>query len=122
MKIFLILEDEPFIAMDLQLAFEDAGCTAQTAISCEEAFEVVDAGPISGAVLDVNLGRGETCEAIAVELSRRAIPFVLHTGDLDRAGEFIRGLDAPVVSKPRPAEDVVRQMLKMSGACDPAAA
>ncbi len=118
MKTYLILEDEPFIAMDLQMAFEDAGCCAETAVNCAEAFDVVGGGAIIGAVLDVNLGRGETCEAIAIELNKRAIPFILHTGDLNRAGEFIRGFEAPVVAKPRPAEDVVSQVLRMTGACD----
>ena len=42
---------------------------------------------IDGAVLDVNLGHGETCEPIAVELRKRRIPFLLHTGDLDRVLE-----------------------------------
>jgi len=38
MKCILILEDEPLIAMDLQLAFEDAGAEAVVTVSCDEAM------------------------------------------------------------------------------------
>jgi DNA-binding NtrC family response regulator len=96
------------------MAFEDVGYQAHTVITCAEAFEVVERQDIHGAVLDVNLGRGHTCEEIARELHKREIPFVLHTGDLDRAGEFLRDLAAPVIAKPRPAEDVVKQVLRMT--------
>jgi DNA-binding response OmpR family regulator len=113
MQCFLILEDEPLIAMDLKFAFEDEGVDAVTAGTCEEAMAALDRESFAGAVLDVNLGHGRTCEHTAVELKRRGIPFVLHTGDLDRVGEFLRGLDAPVLAKPRPAEDVVRYALSL---------
>lgn len=110
---FLILEDEPLIAMDLQFAFEDEGFEAVTAGSCEEAMAALEDQEFAGAILDVNLGHGTTCEKAAAELKRRGIPFVLHTGDLDRVGEFLRALEAPILSKPRPAEDVVRYTLAM---------
>ena len=113
MKCFLILEDEPLIAMDLQFAFEDAGHDAVTAVSCEEACELIDQKDLAGAVLDVSLGGGQTCEQAARELAKRRIPFVLHTGDLDRAGEYLRNIEAPVIPKPRPSDDVVRQVLGM---------
>ncbi|HCY02481.1 MAG TPA: hypothetical protein DHU71_06100, partial [Erythrobacter sp.] len=61
MKSILILEDEPFIALDLQLAFEDDGARAVVAVNCDEAFELLRTTEIDGAVLDVNLGRSETC-------------------------------------------------------------
>ena len=110
MKHVLILEDEPFIGMDLQYAFEDRGVTATLASNCEDAFDAIGKHDFDGAVLDVNLGEGETCEKIAVELDRRDIPFILNTGDLDRAGEFLRGLGAPVVSKPTMADQVVDEL------------
>jgi len=113
MHCFLIVEDEPFIAMDLQYAFEDEGAKAVTAVSCQEALIALAERNFSGAVLDVNLGRGETCEQAAAELERRGIPFVLHTGDLNRVGEFLRGLGAPILSKPRPAGDVARYAISM---------
>ncbi|WP_202390324.1 response regulator [Tsuneonella aeria] len=113
MTCFLIVEDEPLIAMDLKFAFEDEGADAVTASTCDQALDALDQNVFAGAVLDVNLGHGQTCERTAAELKRRGIPFVLHTGDLNRVGEFLRGLDAPVLSKPLPAEDVVRYALTL---------
>ena len=107
MKTYLILEDEPFIAMDLKYAFEDEGLAAATALDIEEAFDLLEKETFVGAVLDVNLGKGQTCEPIADERKRRGIPFILHTGDLDRVGEFLRRFDAPVIAKPTPADEVV---------------
>ncbi len=120
MKSILILEDEPLIAMDLQFAFEDNGAAAIVTVSCEEAFEALDRSRFDGAVLDVNLGKGETCEPVAIELRKRNIPFLLHTGDLDRAGEALRDLEAPIVAKPSGAEDVVSRLFGLEGQCEPA--
>jgi DNA-binding response OmpR family regulator len=113
MNCFLILEDEPLIAMDLKFAFEDAGAGAVTAATCDQAIEAMNDNDFSAAILDVNLGRGETCAQAAAALKKLGIPFVLHTGDLDRTGEFLRELNAPVLSKPRGADDVVRYMMGM---------
>ncbi|GGD53095.1 response regulator [Erythrobacter arachoides] len=107
----LVLEDEPFIAMDLQFALEDVGITAVTAKSSEEAFAALENNTIDGGILDVNLGKGMTCEPVALELHRRGVPFILNTGDLDRSGELLRRFDAPVVAKPTPAEMVVDRLL-----------
>lgn len=113
MKTFLVLEDEPFIAMDLQYAFEDAGQEAVTAVDNAEAIACIDKHDIAGAILDVSLGGGETCQATASRLSSDGIPFILHTGDLDRVGEHLREIDAPIIPKPRPAEDVVARLIDL---------
>jgi len=110
--VILLLEDEPLIAMDLQFVFEDHGVEVHVAASCSAASEIVDKVRIDGAVLDVNLGRGETCEKVAARLRRSGVPYVLHTGDLDRQGEAIRKLDAIVVPKPTPASQVAKLMLE----------
>jgi len=120
MKRILILEDEPLIAMDLQLAFEDAGADAVVTVCCEDALEAIGHTDFEGAVLDVNLGKGETCEPVALELRRRDIPFLLHTGDLDRAGEALRDLEAPILAKPSGADDVVSRLFGLNGQFEPA--
>lgn len=109
--VILLLEDEPLIAMDLQFVFEDYGVEVHVAASCSAAGEIIDKVPIDGAVLDVNLGRGETCENVAGRLRELGVPFILHTGDLDRQGEAIRRLDATVVPKPTPATQVAKMVL-----------
>ncbi len=110
MKNILILEDEPLIAMDLQHAFEDAGAQVQVATNCDRAFEMLNSTTFDGAVLDVNLGKGHTCKPVAIELRDRGIPFLLHTGDLDRVGEFLRELEAPIVPKPSASTLVVDRL------------
>lgn len=114
MKSILIVEDEPLIALDLQHACEDAGRAAIVVTSSRQAMEAIAEGTIDGAVLDAHLGRGETCEAIAEVLRERGIPFVLNTGNLGRAEEYLRGIDAPVIRKPNAAQAVVAQLLELS--------
>jgi hypothetical protein len=62
-------------------------------------------------VLDLNLGRGESCEAIARVLRDRGIPFVLNTGDKNRSEADLAGIAAPVITKPNAAAEVIRQLL-----------
>ena len=109
----LILEDEPLIAMDLELAVNDLGLQAVTAIDNEEAAQLFAEHDIAGAILDVSLGRRETCKPTAALLSEAHCPFILHTGDLNRIGEHLREIKAPVIAKPRPAQDVVAMLLDL---------
>lgn len=113
MKRILVLEDEPLIAMDLKLAIEDSGHEGVTVVTNAEAQSVIDEDGIAGAILDVSLGGGETCRQTADRLLERGIPFILHTGDLNRVGEYLREIDAPVIAKPRPADDVVAALLQL---------
>jgi len=113
MNCVLILEDEPFIALDLVFACEDAGVKSVTAASCEQANEAMELHAIDGAILDVNLGKGETCERVARTLKDRGVPFVLNTGDLNRAGEFLRDMNAPIIGKPSAASSVIAKLLEL---------
>lgn len=112
-KSFLVLEDEPLIAMDLKYAFEDAGHEAVTAVDNEEALACIDEHQLEGAILDVTLGRNQTCKPTANRLLEEGIPFILHTGDLDRVGEHLREIRAPMIAKPRPADEVVSSLLDL---------
>ena len=96
----LIVEDEPLIAMMLE-DFLDAldRIVAGMADSVASALELVEAGGIDAAVMDVNLRGGETCWPIADALAARGIPLVLATGGAgDMIAEAYR--DRPVLSKP----------------------
>lgn len=109
----LLLEDEPLILMDLEHAVQDRGCTALITSSASEALKIVEAhsDELTVAVLDVSLGESRTCFAVAQELDKRSIPFILHSGDLDRHDEKIRELDAELVAKPAPADKVIAAAL-----------
>lgn len=108
----LVLDDEPLILLDLEFAVEDAGCKPLTALDLVEALRIVENNAISAAILDVSLGRGQTCEQVARTLSAMGIPYVLHTGDLDRMDEAVRELGGTLVPKPTPAAVVVARALE----------
>lgn len=115
----LMLEDEPLILMDLEFAAEDLGCTPLCASSVGEAMAILDGTmPVDAAVLDVTLKDGETCVPIAHELQQRGIPFLLHSGDLDRHNETVRELDAELVAKPASASRVIARAMSFARAGD----
>ncbi|MGH7905194.1 MAG: response regulator [Candidatus Binataceae bacterium] len=78
----LLVEDEFFIAEELQLILEDAGMTVVgPAPSLHKALQIAqgDGGGIDVALLDVNL-RGEHVYPLAQHLMARQVPFILMTG------------------------------------------
>lgn len=112
----LLLEDEPLILMDLEFAAEDLGCNVLSTTTCEDAISLMrqERIAIDVAVLDVSLGGGQTCFPLAQELDRRGIPYILHSGDLDRHNERIRQLQAKLVAKPAAPEMVIAAAIAQS--------
>ena len=108
----LVLDDEPLILLDLEFAVEDAGCKPLTALDLMEALSIVQNNAISAAILDVSLGQGQTCEQVARTLAAMGVPYVLHTGDIDRMDEAVRRLGGTLVPKPTPAAVVVARALE----------
>ena len=112
----LILEDEPMILMDLEFAAEDCGCEVLCATDVRHAMKLLATHRnIRGAILDVNLGGGETCLPIARELDRLKIPYILHSGDLNRQNELVRQLGAVLVPKPADPQRVIRVAIEAAG-------
>ncbi|MFN3613609.1 MAG: response regulator [Rubrimonas sp.] len=76
----LVVEDEPFIALDLADAVEQAGGrVVGPAMSVSEALTLIEAHPIDAAILDFNLIDGDATPIIR-RLASMSAPFVLHTG------------------------------------------
>lgn len=104
-RTILVLEDEPLIAMDVELALLDAGAQVLGPVGDERnAMAAIDAatrggGTMGGAVLDVHLGQ-ETCENVAARLLGLKVPFVFHTGNLRDRDGFVARSGAPIVRKP----------------------
>ena len=92
MKI-LIFEDEIFVAMHLEEAFEDLGCDViEIAPDTETVLELGKQEP-HVAVVDLNLGDGFTGSKIARELANRYGTKVYYlTGNPREAGEPFEGL------------------------------
>ena len=66
----LIVEDEPFIALDMEQTLSSAGAQVISALHLAEAFEAAQNADISAAVLDVNLREGD-CAPLCEVLARR---------------------------------------------------
>ncbi len=98
-KRVLLVEDEVLVAMELAAELEDAGAEIVAISSTvEQAIDSVRSGAIDVVVLDGNLG-GERVDAIAEELSARAIPFCFFSG-YGREHLPSGFNDVPVVQKP----------------------
>ena len=106
----LVAEDQPFIALDLVLAVEDAGGkVVGPAASCEEALALLANGTVAAAILDVNLVDGD-CSLLVEALVSLDVPFIFHTAvDLPPA-LAARFSDLVVRIKPCPAAVLVAEL------------
>jgi DNA-binding response OmpR family regulator len=96
----LVVEDEPLIAMMIEDFLDVLG---------KSALELVDAGGIDAAILDVNLRGGEKSFPIAEALAARNIPFVFATGGShDSVGDA--WADRPTLPKPFTMDGVAKAL------------
>jgi len=109
----LVVEDTFMLADELNELLLELGCVILGPVAhASEASELAGANALDGALLDVNLSRGETSFPVAENLAGRRIPFVFITGyDLDSSfpSEF---RDIPRISKPLDLGQLVRTMLQ----------
>ena len=76
----LILEDEVLIGINLQDELQDAGYeVAGPFTTCAAALEWLQTATPDAAILDAALKDGP-CREIALELSNRAVPFLIYSG------------------------------------------
>jgi len=95
----LVVDDEPLVAMMIEDLLADFGCEVVGPVgSVAEALALVEAGGLSGALLDVNLG-GELVYPVAEALRDANVPFAFVTGyaGLGVAADFAA---APMLRKP----------------------
>ena len=105
----LIVEDDPFIAMDLEDTLVEAGYkVCGLAGSVAEGLLTLERERPSVATLDYHLG-SETSDAIALALDARAIPYCYISGNAHELGEAT----APVISKPVAPRTVVRTVERL---------
>jgi CheY-like chemotaxis protein len=109
----LVVEDTFLLAEELNDLLLELGCeTIGPAASARDALAFAAGNELDGALLDVNLSRGETSFPVADALAGRDVPFVFITGyDLDSSfpAEFT---DIPRISKPLDPGGLVRTMLR----------
>lgn len=79
----ILVEDEPLVAMMMEDLLSELGCEIAGSFGAlGPALDWLEAQdtPPDGAVLDVNLGGGETVRRLAWALQARGVPFVFATG------------------------------------------
>ena len=78
-RLILIAEDEPLIALDITLAFEDEGAWVMRARTLREALLGVENPDLSVAILDHALSDGD-CSKVCERMKERNIPFITYSG------------------------------------------
>ena len=109
----LLVEDEPLLAWDLEIALAAAGATvvgpANTlAIGCALARQ----RGLAAAILDVRLGREEV-GPLAAQLHEIGVPFLFHTGHGSKH-ELAQRWSAPVVNKPTDPDVIIRNVASLA--------
>jgi DNA-binding response OmpR family regulator len=82
-KTVLLVEDEMFVALDIQMALEDEGwAVAGPFARASEAVQYLQGHEVDCAVLDVRLLDGDVFP-VADKLANSGIPFLFHSGHAD---------------------------------------
>jgi DNA-binding response OmpR family regulator len=107
----LIVEDEPLIAMDIELTLEQAGARLTVATAVDQALLLVEQDGLSGAIVDHTLGPANSA-CLYKRLRERAIPFIVYTGRGLTQQECDGGILLP---KPVPPERLLTAVEQMLG-------
>ncbi len=111
----LVVEDEGLILLTIQDILQDLGCElAGTAMRAAAAIELIGRTAIDAALLDVNLGGGDSSYPVADALAASGIPFAFLTGYASDDMPPAYGC-RPVLSKPideRRLEAVLRALIE----------
>jgi DNA-binding NtrC family response regulator len=103
----MIVEDEPLIAMAMEMLVEDAGGQAiGMPATLKEALAAVEAEPrIDVVLLDCNLGK-EPSWPVAEALAKRNVPFAF------TSGQGIKDMDPRFANRPVFAKPIDEEKLK----------
>lgn len=111
-----VAEDEPFIALDLEFAIDDAGGTViGPAASVAEALLLLADTPVAAAIVDVHLADGHISPILEL-LIARGIPTIVQSG-VGLTAEFSARFPGLLVRmKPCVASHLVEQVAAMIAA------
>lgn len=110
----LVVEDEPFIALELQDTLHEAGYSVVgPALTFQQAVNLFESLPFNIALLDINIGQGEMIFPIAERIHRKHIPIAFVTGYGAHAilPEELR--TCPVVEKPVNPKELLKVVRKL---------
>jgi DNA-binding NtrC family response regulator len=105
----LVVEDEPFILLEIQRTLEEVGARVLTARSVQEALAVLAMEEVTASILDYRL-QGGTADDLCHQLTARKIPFVIYSGYSNVEGECKRW---EIVPKPADPQLLVTRVLSV---------
>ena len=116
----LLVEDEYLIAMEMQRWLSQEGVEVVGPVpSVEQALDLIqDEGPLDAALLDLNLGEGETAYPIADRLAALGVPFLFATGDVRVSSEPVYS-GRPLLAKPILSQELLRSLGELLQASRP---
>lgn len=98
-KRVLVVEDEPILAMSIEDMLTDIGCiVVGPALSAEDAQLIGQEATLDAAMLDINMGEGESFHVARI-LREREVPFCFATG-YGATGVPTEFRSVPVLPKP----------------------
>jgi DNA-binding response OmpR family regulator len=104
----LVVEDEYLIAMEIKRWLLAAGSEVLGPVpSVDQALDLIEDDRPDAAVLDVNLGDGETVYPVADKLEVLSVPYLFATGDV-RVAEASVYRHRPRLEKPFMKAELVR--------------
>lgn len=113
-KRILVVEDEPVVALALQDMLEHLGYeVVGPALRVPAALALAENEAIDAAILDVNMGTGDSY-GVAARLRTRGIPYLFATG-YGREGLEAGHKETPVLQKPYRAAQVEAWLVRLLG-------
>jgi CheY-like chemotaxis protein len=106
----LILEDEYLIAMEMKGWLQEAGVEVIGPVpGVDHALDLIEDHRLDAAVLDINLGDGDTSFPVADRLELLQVPYLFATGEVQkaRAGGYN---NPPLLQKPFSRADLLRTL------------
>jgi DNA-binding response OmpR family regulator len=109
----LVVEDEYLIASEVKRWLHNAGAEVIGPVPrADLALDLIAQQHPDAAVLDVNLGDGDTVYPVADKLGILGVPYIFATGDVRVAGASA-GSERPTLEKPFVAAELVRALSKL---------
>ena len=109
----LIIEDQALIAMGVEALLEDVGFQVQTATSIAQAQACLKDNAPEFVILDFMLRDGPAT-AIAGELQKRGIPFIVYSGYSRHFGMSCAFDEVPWIEKPTSRENLLKALVTLS--------
>lgn len=109
----LVVEDEYLIAVEVKRWLLAAGSEVMGPVpSVDQALDLVEDQHPDAAVLDVNLGNGDTAYPVAARLGSLGVPYLFATGDVRVTGATVEE-GRPRLEKPFLQAELVRALTKL---------